>query len=190
MPGKKASGKYNLGSKAKANKGLVDLALPSGEVCQARRPGVQGLMASGILDSFDQLTAIVQTEHVAPNNPRTADKVTPAQTIAAAKNLATDKEAIENALWLMDRLAVYVVVQPQCWIDYQMKDEPDEVWNARQAKAIEDEALAIRDVDLGDKAFITNWAVGGSADLAAFREGTGKLLGDLESGEALLQSAE
>lgn len=188
MPGKTKAGvdplaKYTLGQKARKNNGLHEVLLPSGETCLARRPGVQGLIEAGLLDNFDQLTALVQTEHIDPHTVAgqisASRKVTAEQTQTAAQVLMADKEKLGTALNMMDRLAAYVVVAPPVWIDYQLKDEPDAEWLARRIKAEEDGALAIREVDMDDKMFLLNWAVGGSSDLAAFRTGTNELLGDL-----------
>lgn len=189
MPGKnrtngpKPASKYTLGSKT-SNSGLHDVLLPSGATCQARRPGVQGMIAAGVLDNFDELTALVQSEHITPKIPKgqsaaAAAKVSAAQTQGAAEALIKDKGKLHTALTLMDRLAAYVIVQPPVWVDYQLMDEPDEAWAKREAEAEESGALAIREVDIDDKMFLLNWAVGGSSDLAAFRTGTNELLGDL-----------
>lgn len=188
MPGKgrngpgKTTNKYSLG--VRTNDGLHDVDLPSGHTVQARRPGVQGLIAAGLLDNFDELTAIVQVEHIEPQTPKgrsasATPKVTPDQAQSAAEVLLKDKEKLATAFHLMDRLAAFVIVQPPVWVDYQGKDEPDGEWEARQAKAAEDGAYAVREIDIEDKTFLLNWAVGGSSDLAAFRQGTNELMGNL-----------
>lgn len=182
MPGKKKTN-YTLGrNSAKAG---IDLVLPSGDTCLARRPGVQGLIAAGVLDNFDELTAIVQTVHIAPNSIAGRAPVTPAQVKSAGEALLADKEKLANVLWMVDRLVVFVVMEPAVWIDYQMKDEPDEEWAERQRKAAEDDAIAVRDIDLDDKMFLVDWAVGGTSELTSFREGSKKLVGDMATIEAL-----
>lgn len=184
MPGKTRNGnkKYSLG--AKTDDGLHDVDLPSGHTVQAKRPGVQGLIAAGLLDNFDELTALVQTEHIEPQTPKgrsaaASQKVTPDQTKAAAEALMKDPSKLATAFHLLDRLVAHIVVQPPVWIDYQGKDEPDEEWEARQDKAKEDGAYAVREVDIEDRMFLLNWSIGGSADLTAFRAGTNELMGNL-----------
>lgn len=181
MPGKpKKASKYTLGRQS--SDGGHDLELPSGATCRARRPGVQGLITAGLLDNFDQLTALVQTEHIDPHTPKgqiaAARKVT-ADDVASAASIMADKEKLHTAFLTMDRIAAYCIMEPVVWIDYQLKDESDEDWDKRQAKATEDEALAVREIDLDDKMYVLNWAVGGVADLAAFRAGTNELLGNV-----------
>jgi hypothetical protein len=189
MPGKSRNGnkKYSLG--VKLNDGLMDVELPSGHTIQARRPGVQGLVAAGLLDNFDELTALVQTEHIEPNTTGRPvaglPKVDGDQSKATAESLMRDPKKLETALHLMDRLAVYVIVQPPAWIDYQGKDETDEAWEARKAQAESEEMYPVRQIDLDDKMFLLNWAVGGSSDLAGFRAGTNELLGSVQAGPAV-----
>lgn len=177
MPGKK---KYTLGQTGQS--GLHDVTLPSGATCQARRPGVQGLIAAGLLDNFDQLTALVQTEHIDPKNPRkaaAAKKVTASDIPEAAMAVMRDPELMLTGFHLMDKLAAYIVVQPPVWIDYQGKEESDEDWERRQREALQLEAVAVRTIDPDDKMFLMSFATGGSQDLAGFRQGTSELLGNL-----------
>lgn len=182
MPGKNK--KYTLGQAPD----LHDVTLPSGQTCQARRPGVQGMIEAGLLDSFDELTAIVQSEHIAPKTPQgmaAADKVTPGQVKSASDILMQDPTKLAAAFHLIDRMIAGVVVTPAVWVDYQMKDEPDKEWTKRQEKALEDEAVPVRQIDLDDKMFLVEWAVGGSPDITSFREGREKLMVDLASSQAI-----
>lgn len=182
MPTKKKN--YTLGRKGRNQ--LHDLTLPSGATCQARRPGVQGFIAAGVLDSFDQLTSIVQVEHVDKNSTRPpSQRVTPADVAEGTKALLADSEKMNAGFQLIDRLAAYVVTEPAVWIDYQLKNESDEDWAKRQAKAEADEAIAISDVDLEDRIFLVNWAVGGSNDLAAFRQGLADNMGSVAAIEGV-----
>jgi hypothetical protein len=191
MPGKsktsvvKPTGKYTLGQKA-AEEGF-DITLPSGETCRARRPGVQGLIAMGLLDSFDSLTSLVQTEHIEAKTARgkTPAKVDADQVQDMAAILMGDKDKLAKLLHMLDRVVAGIVIQPPVWIDYQIDKEPDSEWEKRQVQAEESGAVAVRAVDLDDKLFLIQWAVGGSSDLAAFRQGSQELMGNLAGGEAV-----
>lgn len=178
-----ATPKYTLGSRGR--EALFDLELPSGETCQVRRPGVQGLIAAGVLDSFDQLTSFVHTKHIEPHQ-RPAKGASVSK--EAVDELARDPNKMAAGFQLIDRLVVHVVNQPRCWIDYQMIGESAEDFAKRQAAA--GDAVPIRDVDLGDKLFIVQWAVGGSADLKAFREQLGGALDALAAGESVPESTQ
>lgn len=184
MPTKKKNpGKYTLGRKSS----LHDVELPSGATCQARRPGVQGLIAAGVLDNFDSLTSLIQTEHIDKKSsrpPAAGAKVENA--IEVGKALLADKAKMDAGFQLIDRLVAYVVTQPLVWIDYQLTGESDEDFAKREHEAERDEALAISEVDLEDRLYLMNWAVGGTSDLAAFRE---RLAGGM-AGLAAVQSVQ
>lgn len=188
MPPKK---KYTLGQKANAS-ALVDLTLPSGATCQARRPGVQGFIAAGVLDNFDQLTALVQTEHIDKHTAQgqaRAARVTREQAQKAAAGMMADPEKLATSFQMIDRLVAYAITEPAVWIDYQLTGEDDEVWAKRQEEHAED-AVAVRDIDLADKMFILTWSVGGSSDLASFREEFSVALGGVAAVEGVSDTAE
>lgn len=167
MPAKKS---YSLGKSSEFH----DLTLPSGATCQARRPGVQGLISAGLLDNFDELTALVKTEHIDANSPRgiaSTPKVTAEDTEAATALLMKDKDKLATAFQMVDRLAAYVVTQPLVWVDYQLTGEADVAYAERVEQAAKDEAIPVRAVDLEDKMYLLQWAIGGTSDLSSFREG-------------------
>jgi len=175
--------KYNLGvATADSGERLWDLKVPSGALCQVRRPGVPGLVAAGILDSVDSLSALVQTEHIAPNDAKGQK--------AGAVAIANSPDAMAAGFALVDKLTAYTVVQPAIWVDYRFKGESDVDWNARQQDAEARRATKVSDVDIVDRLFIMQWAVGGSDDLKAFREGFGSSLDDLARLQGLPLSAE
>jgi hypothetical protein len=170
--------KYTLGKSSD----LQDLILPSGATCQARRPGVQGLIAAGLLDSFDDLTSLVKTEHLDTKSLKgiaSTPKITAEDTKAAIDLLSGDQTKLHAAFLMIDRLTAYVVTQPKVWIDYRLmvdvdgvkREENDEEFAKREAMATEQDAIAVRLIDLDDKVFLMQWAVGGSSDLTLFREG-------------------
>lgn len=163
-------GKYNLGHQA-AQDDLHDVRVPSGALCQARRPGIKGLMKAGLLDSFDTLTALVQNEHIEPNSLQPGTK--------AKADKLPDPKAVEEGFALVDRLVVAVVVQPALYDPHLQKGETEEKREKRIAEAILEGKLSVEQVDLVDKMFLMNWAVGGSADLESFREGFGETLADI-----------
>lgn len=186
--------KYTLGQKANAA-ALIDITLPSGATCQARRPGVQGFIAAGVLDNFDQLTSLVQTEHIDKNTSAgqaRAARVSREQAKQAAAGMMADPEKLATSFQMIDRLVAYSITQPAVWIDYQLTGEDDEAWAKRQAEAeaMEETPVAVRDIDLADKMFLLTWAVGGSSDLAAFREEFSVALGGVATVEGVSLPAE
>jgi hypothetical protein len=90
-----------------------------------------------------------------------------------------DPAKLQIGFEMIDRLVAYVVTQPPVWVDYKTQKETEEDFIARQEKAERDEAVAVSDVDDADKAYIMNFAVGGSADLTTFRQGLTKTMADM-----------
>lgn len=175
---------------------LVDLDVPSGQLCQVRVPGVVGLVKAGVLDSLDSLTGLIQTEHIdrVKNGKPTDTKIT-AEDMQA---LAADKDRLLVALDLMDKVVEYAVVQPPVLRPVQ-RDEagsPILMWKGKiddktgeqimeelaLADADRDEAVVYTDmVDATDKVFIFQFVVGGVRDLETFRKEFQETMGSLES---------
>lgn len=179
---KKAAAPAKAASKSGYGLGLTtksfDLDLPSGNVCRAIRPGAQGLIKAGLLDSMDQLTSLVQSEHIDSKDPR--------KVAEGLKALSMDMGKLEEGLEMIDRCIAFVVQEPKVWLDEQALE-------AGTGKPIEDDkgkpvfVPRERDriyadmVDLEDKMFIFNWAMGGTADLKIFREESAELLGSISA---------
>ena len=174
------AGKYNLGSFAAPVGELYDLRVPSGALCQAKRPGVQGLLKAGLLDKFDSLTALVQTEHIEPNSSTTGKKGA-----AEAAAIAGNPKAVTEGFALIDALVVEVVVQPALYNPHPLEGETEEATQRRVGQEILEGKISTEAIDLVDKIFIMNWAVGGSGDLEAFRQGLGEGLDDLSKLQGL-----
>lgn len=136
-----------------------DLEVPSGQLCRVRRPGAQGLLEAGVLHSLDTLTAIVDQKHVkrvkgrGPNSQENIE--------IDADGLAKDPESLINVLHLVDRVVTYCVLEPK------VEMTPDDVTNRKQGVVYCDT------IDLEDRMFIFNFAVGGTRSVERFRrEGT------------------
>lgn len=188
---KSKSNKYGAGWKEKFH----DLDLPSGNVCQVRRPGMQGLIKAGILESMDVLTGLVQqvTLQKAEGKPEVSQE-----------KMIENPESITQMLDILDDIVLYVVNRPKVIDKYETypaehpmagqrvktesgkfvlvpvsmrhEDESDE-------DSEEDPVIYVDDVDLEDKMFLMNYVVGGSRDLATFREATSQTLGGLHVGQ-------
>jgi hypothetical protein len=175
---------------------LVDLEVPSGQMCQVRVPGVVGLVKAGILDSLDSLTGLIQTEHIdrVKNGRPTSTEITPED----LKALSADKDRLLQALDLMDRVLEYAVVQPIVLRPVARDDEgkPILMWKGKlnddTGEQIMEELMlpdADRDpemvysdmVDPTDKIFIFQYVVGGVRDLETFRKEFQETLGSVES---------
>lgn len=157
---------------------LLDLEVPSGQLCQVRRPGIPGLVKAGVLDSLDALTGIVQTDHIerVKSGKGEIDKVD----VAA---LAADKEKLLEALELSDKVVEYVVLQPSV-LRPVVRDEAGEPVKPEVPLPEKDRVpgqVYTDMVDLMDKMFIFQFVVGGVRDLETFRKEFGEVVGDLET---------
>lgn len=194
-PAKKAT----VAGKWKRQKG-EELELPSGNVALVKRPGPQALLSEGILP--DTLMPIVQ------------------QAISKGKGIKPqdidmkDPKVITDMLGAMDKLLLKVVVEPKVAYDKCLKpmdmggvtpgpaleewvDIPDDIRdgestcpNCGEVHADSNEVIYVDEVDLDDKMFVFNYAVGGTRDLERFRSEQSARLGDLSDGAGDADSTE
>lgn len=158
--------------------GVMDLEVPSGQLCLVRRPGVEGLLREGLLRDLDSFTALVQSEHIERVNkgksskqPQDRQQKKGAAQKEALDKIVSDPEKLANLMHTVDRVICHVVIKPE------IKMTPNDVTNRKQGVIYADM------VDLTDKMFIFNFVVGGSRDIARFLEEAGGDLGPVESVE-------
>ena len=144
-----------------------DLQCPSGQVCLARRPGIEGLLKAGILHEMDVLTPMISQHRDRVNGKRSRTKEQ--EQNAQLAEMVKDPKKLDQMLHLVDRVACYVVVQPP------LKMTPNDPTNRKPGQVYCDQ------VDLMDKMFILNYAVGGSRDLERFHGEFGSTLGDIQA---------
>lgn len=153
---------------------IEDLTVPSGQLCAVRRPGLEGLLREGILHNLDVLTGIVTETHlqdVKTKGVEAARDSTVIQTQALQDSLLANPQKFAELIHVVDRVVCAVVVQPD------VKMTPNSPVNRKQG------VIYCDMIDLNDKMFIFNYAVGGTRDLEQFRKDTGDALGGVESGE-------
>jgi len=167
----KATAKPAPAAASKAGYGIglankpMELPLPSGAVCLAIRPGAQGLIKLGLLDSLDQLTGMVQREQIDSKDPKK-------QMQAAVNSIAADPKQLIEGLEMVDKAIAHIVKEPRIHLDEYEED-------GVTAKPRDSEKVYADEVDLEDKMFIFQWAVGGTADLATFRQESTELMGNI-----------
>ena len=146
---------------------MEDLVVPSGQTCLVRRPGVEGLIKTGVLKNVDSLTAIINEKHI----KRVEGKET-----LDVKSL--DEAAVETIMDTVDKIVAFAVVQPPVF------RTPNDV-TARRPGVIYTDMI-----DTMDKMFIFNFVVGGTRDLESFRSEFYELLGTVADGEDVPGEAE
>lgn len=140
---------------------LTDLEVPSGQLCQARRPGLEGLLKAGIVHNFDTLTKMIgQQAQKVKGRPVKSDE-------QLMQDILADPAKIDELTHVINKIVCYVVVQPK--IAYPPNDPTSRANDVIYADMI----------DLEDRMFIMNWALGGVRDLERFRGEHESALGSL-----------
>lgn len=171
-----------------------EVELPSGNVALIKRPGMEELFAAGVLP--DELTKIALDKvGEAQGRPQDFKKK------KAAQNLDTEmlqkfmqgENAVADIFQSFDRITEMCVVQPEVrWHMRRIVDEDghpvmdkNEKFTYEKIPYAEraDDVLYTDDVDMEDKTFIFNFVVGGTRDIATFRQEYGDALADVQSGE-------
>lgn len=176
--GKKAVSKA---SNFKKNKS-IDLELPSGEVCLVRRPGMDILMAEGVFS--DSLLPLVQESM---DKARSGGSKTPAPEIDTSE-LLKDPKKMSDIMDSYDKVVVLVVREPAvAWHKREagMNSEGKPHFETIPESERDDEIVYTDDIDLNDKMFIFQFVVGGSSDLASFREQLGQGVAAVSDGEVV-----
>jgi len=126
-----------------------DLTMPSGQRALVRRPGIESLLKAGIIHDIDFLTGVVEEKHIKRvKGGRPAPDVT---------QILADPAQLERLTHVVDRVVCHVVVKPH------VEMTPSDI-TRREAGVIYCDMI-----DLEDKLFIMNFAVGGTRDLERFR---------------------
>lgn len=149
--------------------GLVDLELPSGNVCQVRAPGMQAFLAKGLIPNS-------LMGHIKDRLEANAGKQSPAQRKKAEaeaarqmmEDISKDPEKIQDLLDLCDRVVLECVKQPH--VEPAPEDEDDR----------DPDLLYVDEVELDDKMHIFNFAVGGTRDAQQFRSQSNELVAAAE----------
>lgn len=154
-----------------------DLELPSGNVALVKRPGPAAIMSQGILP--DELTPIVQ-EAV-----RKGKGLPPEKTA----ELISDPKSVAKMLEGIDKMMAIVVLEPKVAFHKReilgANEAPTGEWEIIPEDERDDDTYIYTDeVDIEDKMFIFNFAVGGTRDLTRFRSELASGVGDVPSGEA------
>jgi len=143
--------------KKKTSKG-TPLVVPSGNTCLVRTPGMQVFIKQGLIPN--SLMPIVQEAMSKGRAPKNME-------------LDTNKnpELLNEMMDLMDAVTVYCVIEPK------VAPEPAE------GVVRDEDTLYVDEVDFNDKMFIFQYAVGGTSDLAKFREELSEHMEAVPTGE-------
>jgi hypothetical protein len=138
-------------------------------------------VAAGVIDNVDALSNLVAEKHV----KRARGEVRPQRPSVDPKVLR-DPQAVDEIVRVMQKIMCYVVIRPT--VVRPIRDAPNgkEVeipWGEREE--LPHGTIWADQVPEEDMAFIVNYAVGGTRDLAQFRLEFSEAMGALESGKSI-----
>jgi hypothetical protein len=146
----------------------VDLTVPSGQKCRAKRLGLEGIIATGVLGDADTLTGYVDKKHI--NKTKDGEKLNVA-------SIMKDPRALDDLLSLVDKTVPHIVVEPKVHpVPAKLEDR-------------EDGTVYVDMVGLEDKMFLFQWSVGGTGDIEAFRSQSADTVAGVGDVEGLPRAA-
>lgn len=144
-----------------------ELRVPSGQLCLIRRPGMQAMIKAGILNDLDSLTALVSTELLDDGKP--ANSVKP----EAIRDILKDTKKAESMFHMLDKVLCFAVVKPEI------------VMTPNNRTSMKNGVIYAESVDLEDKMFILNFAMGGTRDVETFRKESTDVVASVDDGESV-----
>lgn len=176
-----------------------EIELPSGNVALVRRPGMESLFAAGVLP--DELTKLAMEQVRKAERGGAPDdfkkKGQAAQEVAIDNDMLEKfmqgENAIADIFEAFDKITVMCVIKPTCLYHRRRKvddrgqqvvDENNKaVWEDIPYDERDEDILYSDEVDIEDKTFIFNFVVGGSRDIASFRNEFGNALATIQPRE-------
>lgn len=138
--------------------------VPSGNTCLMRQPGMDVFIKSGMVPN--SLMGIITDAMKTGKEPKFDELVDDA-----------DPQMLEDIITMANGVTVYCVVEPRVKSNLWSREDEQEglCTKAQVGKEIlpadrDPEALYVDEVDMDDRLFIFNVAVGGTADVERFRE--------------------
>jgi hypothetical protein len=145
------------------------LEVPSGNTCLVRPVGMQAFMSEGLIPN--SLMGIIQASMEAGEKGEEVDEDKVVEGFIA--DIRSDPSKLQDMIRMADACTVYCVLEPRV-LPVPAADEernPD--------------LLYVDEVDLDDKLFLMNFAVGGTRDLEPFRERLSKGVESVSPSEEL-----
>lgn len=178
---KKSTKKQSAARQWKRAKG-EDLEVPSGNIALVKRPGMEAFLLEGLIP--DSLMPIVN-EAIRTGAGLAPEKV---------KALTEDLDQVASMMEAMDRVVVRIVIEPKVlWhkriivdedgkpiLDKEGKEQTEVIPESERED--DENLLYTDDIDLEDKMFLFNYAVGGTRDLERFRQETKSTLDAVQDG--------
>jgi hypothetical protein len=142
-----------------------DLTTPSGQMCQVRMPGVQSMIAAGVLESADTLGSLIDEKHIKRVQGKGPNAGKPVS--VDTQGLMKNPEQLAKVFEVVDKVVEHMVLQPAVQRPIKVVDGKDVLLTFDER---EDHVVYTDRIDLMDKMFIFQYAVGGSSDVESFRK--------------------
>lgn len=141
------------------------LTVPSGQTCEAKRIGMQGMVETGLLGDADSLTAVIDQKHVrrvrGGNGQPDGDEIN-------LKSLVRDPESLKKIIMLVDRATPLIVVNPSVRLHFT--DESDGTTKMIPVEERDESVIYTDQIGFEDKMYLFNFAMGGTRDVSRFLE--------------------
>lgn len=154
-----------------------NITVPSGQTCRAKRLGMEGLMAAGILGEADSLTEYVGRKHM--KQIRGANG-TPDGEELNLKSIMGDPKALQALVMMTDRAMPLIVMEPPVLLHFT--EDAKGVTTRIPEDQREAGKVYTDQLGLEDKMFLYQYAVGGTRDIERFRSESKTAVGDVADG--------
>jgi hypothetical protein len=184
------------------------LTLPSGQTCQAKPIGMEGVFQSGIMGAADSLTAYVGKEYI--RKVRGAKGKADAEEINV-QALMKDPAALGRIVLMVDTITPLVVTEPEVirhFVDVEVDGKKDTRKIPEDERVCRECGVMRKDHDpeirtevsqhhgwitaiytdmigMEDKMFLFHFALSGVRDVESFREAASAAMGTVEDGESV-----
>lgn len=132
----------------------TDLSMPSGQLAYVRKPGIEQLIAAGIINDLDSLSGIVDglITKAEGGVPPKVD----------VEKIMSDSSQMDAMFHLIDRVVCHTVIKPEVHMT------PNDRTSRKPG------VIYCDMIDIEDRLFIFNYVTGGVTSVAAFREESAK----------------
>src|SRR5262245_11928908 len=156
----------------------VPLELPSGNVCLAVNRGLKAFMKDGKIPN-----ALMPLVEGAINE---AKGIKPKEVVDTLKDL----DSLTEVLGLIDHVVLASVTAPFIEEAPKQDERGRDIDDDGNPFHRDPEILYVDELDMDDKMFVFQWAIGGTDDVEAFRKESQKLVGELQGSEGVAQETE
>lgn len=160
----------------------ADVDLPSGNVARLTRPGMEAFIASGAIPN-SLLGIVTETLEKAKAGSEMDEK----DESKVIETLTQDPTKLADVFKLVDSVCLQVIKAPKVAMPPTSAEVEANVENSTiecDAQGRRVDTVYLDRVDLADKFFIFNYAVGGTSQLEPFRAELGRNMELVQSGQA------